>query len=521
MDKILIQIKNNIIYFRKKPSVNVDQKKLINTNIISDNELIFSSEYIEKNFKIIRTFLLDLMKEQEIDTVYIYDTNVTDYILKICQLNSNLRSIVFKEEMNITHENCECIIKNKSISYVSFYSLYDFLTEYLDNNGVIVEVRKEMWFISNFANNNELNKYSALLYKKIITFNFPCKNEDIKDFETFISVNKYLKTIHINKCSQSDLEKVISTLINAHKKNVKILLHDNSVDEKTVNYIKKINKKFKKNYNISISISYSNSFLQKNMIPQTNLTILKACFLLVIIFCLSVFGYYFTTNYFHHKNDQELKYELDEYIINADTTEIIEKIEKETEKIVINDYIASLQTINKDVIGWIKVPGTTVDYPILHGKDNDYYLKHTIKNEYSLNGSIFMNYANTGDFKDDNSIIFGHNMLGPKIMFTDLLNISNKKWLENKENHIVKIETLYETLEYEIFSFYTINVTTDYMQTNYNDPLERYGFYNLLISRSEYDFGINLDMNSKIITLSTCNTGGTQRFVVHAVLKTT
>lgn len=520
MEKILIQLKKNIIYFKRKSLVKSDERKLINTNIISDNELIFSEEYIKKNLKIVTIFLKDLMIEQNVDTACIYKNSVIYEILNICKVTSSINNIVFKEEMNITYDNCSSIIKSENIKNVSFYSLHDFLTEYLDSNGIFVEVRKEIMFASDFANSNNINKYSSLIYKRVINLAIPLKENDVEEFKIFINTNKYLRIIHMNKCDLSSIDFVLKTLKNNNKENIKIILHDNITDEKTAKYIKKVKKNLKKSNNIQISVAYTNSYLKKNMIPQTNLTILKTCFLLILFFCTSIFGYYFINNHRYYKEDTELKTELIKYISTTDTTEIIKEIEEETEKVVINEEIASLITLNEDVTGWLNVPGTAIDYPVLLGEDNLYYLKHTVKNTSSDYGSIFMNYTNNGDYSDDNTVMFGHNFTGTSVMFSDLNLISTDNWLSNTDNYTITIDTLYENLEYEIFSFYIIDITTDYLQTNFANVLDRNNFYIMLTERSEYDFGIEVDEKDKIITLSTCSNNGTKRFVVHAVLKT-
>ena len=66
--------------------------------------------------------------------------------------------------------------------------------------------------------------------------------------------------------------------------------------------------------------------------------------------------------------------------------------------------------INSQLVGWVNIPGTVVDYPVLKGGDNEYYLTHGFYNEYYPNGSIFMDYRNS--YNDINMIIYGHNTGG-------------------------------------------------------------------------------------------------------------
>lgn len=69
-----------------------------------------------------------------------------------------------------------------------------------------------------------------------------------------------------------------------------------------------------------------------------------------------------------------------------------------------------LQEINGDVFGWIKVYGTHIDYPLAQGEDNDQYVHTDVFGNYSASGTLFLDYRNSLDFQDFNSIIYGHHM---------------------------------------------------------------------------------------------------------------
>jgi sortase B len=70
--------------------------------------------------------------------------------------------------------------------------------------------------------------------------------------------------------------------------------------------------------------------------------------------------------------------------------------------------ILRLRELNSDIVGWIRIPDTDIDYPILQGSDNDYYLSRNYLGEFAVAGSIFLDYRN--DFGDDFLIIYGHSM---------------------------------------------------------------------------------------------------------------
>lgn len=72
---------------------------------------------------------------------------------------------------------------------------------------------------------------------------------------------------------------------------------------------------------------------------------------------------------------------------------------------------ASLQEINPDIVGWIYIEGTEINYPVVQGNDNQYYLKHLFSGEWNGSGCIFLDSRNRVDFSDRHSIIYGHHKL--------------------------------------------------------------------------------------------------------------
>jgi sortase B len=75
-----------------------------------------------------------------------------------------------------------------------------------------------------------------------------------------------------------------------------------------------------------------------------------------------------------------------------------------------NDYLAEIRKINPDIAAWITIPDTDIDFPIVQCDDNEYYLSHDIEKNESYMGVPFLDYRNSGDFSDFNSIIYGHNI---------------------------------------------------------------------------------------------------------------
>ena len=88
------------------------------------------------------------------------------------------------------------------------------------------------------------------------------------------------------------------------------------------------------------------------------------------------------------------------------------KQEQEQEPVVppLQVDFASLEAINPDIVGWIYIEALDISYPVVHGEDNDFYLHRTFEKKDNFAGSIFVEYRNSGDFSDPNTIVYGHNM---------------------------------------------------------------------------------------------------------------
>jgi sortase B len=94
-----------------------------------------------------------------------------------------------------------------------------------------------------------------------------------------------------------------------------------------------------------------------------------------------------------------------------------------------NPTLSELQKINPDVVGWLTVDDTNIDYPIVQGKSNLEYLNKAVDGSFSLSGSIFLDCENADDFSDYYSLIYGHHMEG-KVMFGELPEFKEQKYFE-------------------------------------------------------------------------------------------
>ncbi len=526
MKKILISIyKNSLIFSYNTQKVN--EKKLLNTNVIDNNQLLFSDEYLLNNTKIVSLFLKELVKEKKIKQITVITNDLALIALNLTKNIASIEILYLKEDVSLPYEICEKITKNKYIRYLNCYNVPTFMLDLLDKYGVIVKSRIELFFTSDFMQGNQLTEFSNIYYKLSIRIRFPLSKEDCEDLETFLKINRYLQTIHINKVNKKDIDYLIKVLKENKITNIKILIHNNITNEKTIEYLKKMNKKYKRRYKISFSLVYSSEYLQKNVFNQLLINILRICGLIILVLVVFVTGYIFISNYFSMKEVTAIQENINETIEKKKETQKEEQPNTNVENpnnpssdepVITNAYIASLLSINPNTVGWLKVNNTNVDYSVVQATDNDYYLSHNFNDQEDRNGWVFMDYRNERADLDKNTILYGHNRYYSGIMFGTLYKTAYKSWYNNKENLTIKFDTLYDSMEWQIFSIYKVQKTSDYLKVSFNSDSEWLDFIKMLKDRSITNFGVDVGVNDKILTLSTCSNNN-KRFVIHAVLK--
>lgn len=105
-----------------------------------------------------------------------------------------------------------------------------------------------------------------------------------------------------------------------------------------------------------------------------------------------------------------------------------------------------LKRMNKDIVAWIKVPGTKVSYPIVQGKDNSTYLHRTFHKKYNPSGCIFLDYKCKKDFMSDNNVIYGHHMRDGS-MFATFVKYKNRSFWKKHQNIILYLPKETRTLK--------------------------------------------------------------------------
>ena len=198
----------------------------------------------------------------------------------------------------------------------------------------------------------------------------------------------------------------------------------------------------------------------------------------------------------------------------------IKEIKNDTETVEVNVSkrinFKELKERNSDTVGWIEMKNNNVDYPFVQTNDNSYYLNHSFDKRYTDAGWIWLDYRNNLERDDDNLIIYGH-ARKDKSMFGTLKYSLKSDWYTNEENHIITIYLENETRYYQIFSSYHVKTENYYLTVNFNNREDFQNFLNTLKKRSVYDYGVDLNSDDKILTLSTCY-NSSDKTVIHAKL---
>ena len=181
---------------------------------------------------------------------------------------------------------------------------------------------------------------------------------------------------------------------------------------------------------------------------------------------------------------------------------------------VILPQFADLLAINPDVVAWINIPGTSIDYPVVQNDDNKYYLDHDIYGESSKAGTLFMDYRMTLNGDDRHQIIYGHHLRDGS-MFTDLMKYKDQSFFS--ENRYIYLDQLYTQETWEIFSAYVTSTEFYYIETRFADDEDWLDFIKLFQDKSKFDTDIVMSADDQVLTLSTCTYEfDDARFVVHA-----
>lgn len=220
--------------------------------------------------------------------------------------------------------------------------------------------------------------------------------------------------------------------------------------------------------------------------------------ILCISFVIMLVSISLISTFFIYKDKKE---DIEQEKVFEEIIDIVNESEKKEENAI---NIEELYKINNDIVGWLKIDNTNINYPVMQTKDRpNYYLKRNFYKKYSSLGTPYI-AENCSIETSDNLIIYGHHIKGKRV-FGELENYKSKEYYNNHKN--VKFYTMQEKAEYEIIAvFKTIAYTGFRYYEFYNakDEREFCTFVNKCKELSFYDTEKIAEYGDKLITLSTC-----------------
>lgn len=186
------------------------------------------------------------------------------------------------------------------------------------------------------------------------------------------------------------------------------------------------------------------------------------------------------------------------------------------------DFEDLQQNVNGDIYAWLYIPDSTIDFPVLqHPTDNSHYLNYNLDGSKGYPGCIFSENYNEKDFEDPLTVLYGHVMDTTGSMFAGLHKFRDSEYLE--EHPYIYIYLPDKMYVYEIFAAYEYSDVHLLYGHDYTDAAEFLTYIQEIMGLREMNCvrkeGVELSVDDRILTLSTCITGKPKnRYLVQGVL---
>lgn len=176
----------------------------------------------------------------------------------------------------------------------------------------------------------------------------------------------------------------------------------------------------------------------------------------------------------------------------------------------------ALRENGPDIIGWLSLPDTAINYPVTQTDDNEYYLHHLYDGTYNKVGCLFADYENRADFSDRNTIIYGHNMRDGS-MFAALNEYGGQGYYDgHPQMYLVTPGGGYTVEIFTAFAAEPGESGSDASpwRLSWKDDGAYTTWLSEMAGRSVIETGVTVTSSDKVLTLSTCTPGGKSRFIV-------
>lgn len=238
----------------------------------------------------------------------------------------------------------------------------------------------------------------------------------------------------------------------------------------------------------------------------------KVLYYALLVVLLGVFAYsaYRIGDYLTENHESTVVVGEAQKHVSVSKGDAVEAGEEPTDQVEVN--FEDLWKINEDVVAWLYGPDSRFNYPVVQGSDNDYYLYRLLDGTWNNNGSLFLDYRNSADFSDGNSIIYGHHMQTGD-MFGTLVKYKDQSYYDT--HPYLYLTTPTQKYRVDLFAgcivkanaeiYQDTDITSEYLQT--------------CMAESTFQPSGEIDTDGPILTLSTCTYEfDNARYVVLGVL---
>ena len=169
---------------------------------------------------------------------------------------------------------------------------------------------------------------------------------------------------------------------------------------------------------------------------------------------------------------------------------------------IINQSILDFQAKYPDVVGWLTIDGTNIDYPFVWYSDNAFYLRRDLEKKYATAGTLFMETRCNRDFSSQNTIIYGHHMKSGS-MFGTLKSFNNKEFFDSNRTGTIYLAN--NTLQLEIFAFVVMESDDAQIYKTRFESGDGAAYIEHLRKNARYFRETEHSETDRFVTLSTCN----------------
>ncbi|MBQ8830993.1 MAG: class B sortase [Oscillospiraceae bacterium] len=160
-----------------------------------------------------------------------------------------------------------------------------------------------------------------------------------------------------------------------------------------------------------------------------------------------------------------------------------------------------LQAINPDIVAWIFIEGTNINYPVVQADDNSRYLNRLFDGTVNSAGTIFMDYRNEAELSDRNTVLYGHNMKNGT-MFHQVTDYMDQEFFN--EHPVCLIVTPEGNYKLEFFAGYVTNMNSDAWKLEFESD-EEFGLWlENAVSKSTFNGNVQPTAQDRVVTFSTC-----------------